>query len=199
MNTTPRTVLSIGLLGSALALTGCSSDADEATPSPTTSTVAEPTETPSETADPTATEEPDDGSLLDGEQEVEIGTYAGTFIAPSVEGGVITVEDPAASEVPAQWVITPIEGSGETYQLMTVALTDGVASCLSLPLEGDVSLATCDAADTAQTFRVTALDSPEMVSLSSSAGFLGVNPDDGMLEVFPSGDQLSSTFTLVAK
>lgn len=199
MNTTPRTVLSIGLLGSALALTGCSSDTDDATPSPTTtSAAAEATETPSETADPSPTEAPEDGSLLDGEQEVEIGTYAGTFLAPSVEGGVVTVEDPAASEVPARWVITPVEGSGETYQLMTVALTDGAASCLALPVEGDVSLATCDAADPAQTFRVTALDSPEQVSLSSSAGFLGVNPDDGMLEVFPSGDQLSSTFTLAA-
>jgi hypothetical protein len=95
-------------------------------------------------------------------------------------------------------VIAPIDGSGETYQLMTVALTDGAASCLSLPMEADVSLATCDAADPAQTFRVTALDSPEQVSLSSSAGYLGVNPDDGMLGVFPTGDQLSSTFTLVA-
>lgn len=199
MNTTPRTVLSIGLLGSALALTGCSSDADDAAPSPTTSTVAEPTETPSETTAPAPTEAPEGGSLLDGQQEVEIGTYAGTFIAPSVEGGVVTVEDPAASEVPAQWVITPVEGSGETYQLMTVALTDGAASCLALPMDADVSLATCDAADPAQTFRVTALDSPEQVSLSSSAGFLGVDPDDGMLEVFPSGDQLSSTFTLVAR
>ena len=144
MNTTPRTVLSIGLLGSALALTGCSSDTDDAAPSPTPSATAEPTETSPETATPTATDMPDDGSLLDGEHEVEIGTYAGTYLAPSVEGGVITVEDPAASEIPARWVIVPIEASGETYQLATVA-----------------------------------------------------DPDDGMLDVFPTGDQVSSTFTLV--
>ena len=154
---------------------------------------------PTETTEPTLTEAPDDGSLLDGEREVEIGTYAGTYLAPSVEGGVVTVEDPAASEIPARWVVVPLDGSGETYQLTTVALTDGAPSCLSLPMDADVSLATCDAADPAQAFRVTTLDTPETVALSSGAGHLGVSPDDGTLEVFPTGDQLSSTFTLVGK
>lgn len=205
MRTTKRTVLSIGLLGSALAITGCSPDAAsgredaQSSTTTTTTTAAEPTAASSETTDPTPTDAPEDGSLLGGDQEVEIRTYAGTYLAPSVEGGVITVADPATSEVPAQWVITPVGDGGERYQLTTVALTDGEATCLALPADGDVSLATCGAADPAQAFQVTSLDSPEQVSLSSGAGYLGVDPDDGTLQVFPSGDQLSSTFTLVAE
>ncbi|QTE28369.1 hypothetical protein [Pengzhenrongella sicca] len=199
MNTTTRTILAIGLLGSVLAISSCSSDAggepEEALSSPTAPSAAEPTETSSEST----TEGPSDESPLSADQVVEIRTYSGTYIAPSTEGGVITVEDPAVSEIPAQWAIVPVEPGSELYQLMTVALTDGHASCLTVPVGGDVSLAKCDAADPGQVLQVRSLDSPEQVSLSSSAGYIGVEPDDNTLTVFPTGDQLSSTLTLVTK
>lgn len=206
MNTTPRTVLSIALLGTGLALAGCSSDSDGGTAT-TASPASGPTTTSDEATEPaapeTATTDPaestDDGALMDGTQPVDIQSYAGTYLAPTVEGGVALVPDPAANEVPAQWVVTPVDAGGVTYQVTTVALTDGEPSCLAVPTDGDPSLATCDAADPDQVFVVTPLDSPEQVALTTAAGYLGVDTESGNLTVYETGDQLSSTFTLVAQ
>ena len=156
----------IGLLGSALALTGsvghrrCHPVTDD-----DLRAAAEPTDMPSETADPSPTRTPT--AVLDGEQEVEIGTYAGPS-SPRWSRVRSSVKHPQHPEVPAQWVITPVEGSGETYQLMTVALTDGAATCLALPMEGDVSLATCDAADPGPDVPGRGAQQPGAVSLSAT-------------------------------
>lgn len=122
MRTRQRSFLTAAALGTGLALVGCSSDGDApATTAPTTEapTVddATPTEDATEPAAPeTATTEPaegpEDGGLMDGNQEVDIQSYAGTYLPPTVEGGVALVPDPAANEVPAQWVVTPVEGGG---------------------------------------------------------------------------------------
>lgn len=206
MNTTPRTVLSIALLGTGLALAGCSSDSDGGTAT-TASPASEPTTTSDEASEPaapeTATTDPaegaDDGGLMDGNQPVDIQSYAGTYLAPTVEGGVALVPDPAANEVPAQWVVTPVDAGGVTYQVTTVALTDGEPSCLSVAMDADPSLASCDEQDPGQVFVVTPLDSPEQVALTTAAGYLGVDTESGNLTVYETGDQLSSTFTLVAQ
>lgn len=211
MRTTHRTVLSLALLGTGLALVGCSSDSDDtgATPAPTTAAptttdTAETTEpaddASSDSASSDGAEAPaaGDASLTDGTQEILIQSYAGTYLAPTVEGGVALVPDPAANEVPAQWVVTPLEGGGVGYQVVTVAETDGQPSCLAVPFGGDPSLATCDGADPDQVFVVTALDSPEQVALTTAAGYLGVDTESGNLAVYDTGDQLSSTFTLEA-
>lgn len=208
MKSTPRTFLSFGILGFALAISSCSSEAESAqgsAPAPATSTfLAAPTVASSDATVPTpvgptspSASASADSALVGGDGEVEIRTYAGTYVAPSVEGGVITVDDPSTAEVPAQWLISRVEAGGGTYQLRTVALTDGQASCLALAADADVALASCDGSDPAQNFSVTSLDRPEQVALSTTAGYLGVDTGDGTLEVFPSGDQLSSTFTLI--
>lgn len=214
MNTTHRTVLSIALLGAGLALTGCSSDSDgdsSATTAPpaaeTTTADADPTTEVDETTEPAAPEtdatEPAEGAegggLMDGTTEVDIQSYAGTYLAPTVEGGVALVPDPAANEVPAQWVVTPVEGGGSGYQVVTVAKTDGQPSCLTVPTGGDPSTTLCDAEDANQVFEVTPLDSAEQVAISSPAGHLGVDTESGNLAVYETGDQLSSTFTLVTQ
>ncbi|MFD7024043.1 hypothetical protein [Promicromonospora sukumoe] len=204
MRTTSRALLPISLLGVALALAGCSPAADgdsssSASSSPTSETTA-PTSEPTE-EDTAATSEPTEdaagGTLLDGSQEVEIESYAGTYLAPTVEGGVALVEDPAANDVPAQWIIGPVEG-GDGYQLTTVALTDGEPSCLTLADGADPSLGSCDPADASQVFSVATLDSPEQVSISNEAGTLAVDAESGSLTVHPDGAEVSSTFTLAA-
>ena len=207
MRTTQRTALSIALLGTGLALVGCSSgDDDAATTDPTTTaptTVeATPTDDATEPAAPeTATTEPaegtEDGGLMDGTQPVDIQSYAGTYLAPTVEGGVALVPDPAANEVPAQWVVTPLPSGGTGYQIVTVAETDGEPSCLAVAMDADPSLASCDEQDPDQVFVVSPLDSPEQVALTTAAGYLGVDTESGNLAVYDTGDQLSSTFTLV--
>lgn len=214
MNTTPRTVLSIAFLSTALLVAGCSSDTEsgsaETSGTPTTD-AADPTTTeaatdPAGTTDPAETTEPGEATepgtsdaLVDSGQPVVVQTYTGTYLAPTVEGGVATVDDPAASEVPAGWVFTPVGSDGQGYQLATVALTDGEPTCLALPEGGDPSTDRCEATSPAQVFEVTPLDVPEQVAISSSAGHLGVDPTSGALEVLPTGDQVSSTFTLAAQ
>ncbi|MGW2092617.1 hypothetical protein [Promicromonospora sukumoe] len=204
MRTTSRALLPISLLGVALALAGCSPAADGDSSSPSSSPTSEataPTSEPTE-EDTDATSEPTEGAaggtLLDGSQEVEIESYAGTYLAPTVEGGVALVEDPAANDVPAQWIIGPVEGGGDGYQLTTVALTDGEPSCLTLADGADPSLGTCDPADASQVFSVATLDSPEQVSISNEAGTLAVDAESGSLTVHPDGAEVSSTFTLAA-
>ena len=204
MNTTPRTVLSIAVLGTGLALAGCSSDSDGDTAT-TASPASEPTTTSAETSEPaapeTATTDPaestDDGALMDGNQPVDIQSYAGTYLAPTVEGGVALVPDPAANEVPAQWVVMPLPGGGTGYQIVTVAETDGEPSCLAVATDAEPALASCDEQDPDQVFVVSPLDSPEQVALATAAGYLGVDTESGNLAVYDTGDQLSSTFTLV--
>jgi len=187
MRSTPRALLTISLCGVALALAGCS---------------AEPTSEPTSEATAPASSEPTegatDGTLTDGSQEVEIESYAGTYLAPTVEGGLALVEDPAAAEVPAQWIIGPVEAGGDDFQLVTVALTDGEPSCLTLSDGGDPSLAGCDVTDASQVFGVTTLDRPEQVSISNEAGVLAVDAESGSLTVHPDGADVSSTFTLAA-
>lgn len=204
MNTTPRTVLSIAVLGTGLVLAGCSSDSDGGTAT-TASPAAEQATTSAETSEPaapeTATTDPaestDDGALMDGNQPVDIQSYAGTYLAPTVEGGVALVPDPAANEVPAQWVVTPLPSGGTGYQIVTVAETDGEPSCLAVAMDAEPSLASCDEQDPDQVFVVSPLDSPEQVALTTAAGYLGVDTESGNLAVYDTGDQLSSTFTLV--
>ncbi|MGI5190333.1 hypothetical protein ACQEVI_19505 [Promicromonospora sp. CA-289599] len=201
MRTTARALLPISLFGLTLALAGCSpeaggdSPASESTPtSETTAPTAEPTQ--EETA-PASSESTADATLIDGSQEVEIESYAGTYLAPTVEGGVALVPDPAANEVPAQWTIGPAEAGGEDFQLTTVALTDGEPMCLTVPADGDPSLATCDADDASQVFSVTTLDRADQVSVSNEAGYLGVDAEGGSLTVSPTGEGVDTTFTLL--
>jgi hypothetical protein len=205
MRTTARALLPISLFGLTLALAGCSpeaggdSPASESSPtSETTAPTAEPTQDETAPASPEPTGSTTDATLIDGSQEVEIESYAGTYLAPTVEGGVALVPDPAANEVPAQWIIGPTEAGGEDFQLTTVALTDGEPMCLTMPADGDPSLATCDAGDASQVFSVTTLDRADQVSVSNEAGYLGVDAEGGSLTVRPTGEGLDSTFTLVA-
>lgn len=190
----------------ALVLAGCSSGADgdnptSPSPSPTSETTAStPEPTPEETApaSPEPTERAADTTLIDGSQKVEIQSYAGTYLAPTVEGGVALVSDPTSNEVPAQWIIGPVEAGGGDFQLTTAALTDGEPMCLTVPVSGDPSLASCDPADASQLFSVTTLDRADQVSVSNEAGHLGVSADGGSLTVDPTGEEVSSTFTLVS-
>lgn len=211
MRTTARALLPISLFGLTLALAGCSPEEGGDSPaspsssptSETTAPTAEPTQDETAPASPEPTESaPDEGAadatLIDGSQEVEIESYTGTYLAPTVEGGVALVPDPAANEVPAQWIIGPVEAGGDDFQLTTVALTDGEPMCLTVPTGGDPSLATCDAGDASQVFSVTTLDRADQVSVSNEAGHLGVDTDSGSLTVRPTGAELDSTFTLAA-
>jgi len=207
MRTTPRALLTISLCGVALVLAGCSPTAggDSTSSSSPTSETTTPTAEPTQEDTATASSEPseptegaDDATLIDGSQEVEIESYAGTYLAPTVEGGVALVDDPAANEVPAQWIIGPVEAGGDEFQLTTVALTDGEPSCLTLADGADPSLATCDSGDASQVFSVTTLDHPEQVSISNEAGTLAVDAEGGSLTVHPDGAEVSSTFTLAA-
>lgn len=209
VRTTPRAFLTISLCGLALALAGCSPAAEgDTSSSPSTSSTSEPTAPSAEpTEDGTPAASPDasesteggaDDALIDGSQEVDIESYAGTYLAPTVEGGVALVSDPAANEVPAQWIIGPVEAGGDEFQLTTVALTDGEPMCLTVPSGGDPSLATCEPGDASQVFSVTTLDRADQVSVSNEAGHLGVDAESGSLTVYPTGDELGSTFTLAA-
>ncbi|WP_223881249.1 hypothetical protein [Nesterenkonia ebinurensis] len=206
MRTTPRALLTISLCGIALTLAGCSPEAEGDNPtspssSPTSETTAptsEPTQEETASPSPEPTEDAADATLIDGSQEVEIQSIADTYLAPTVEGGVALVSDPATNEVPAQWIIGPVEAGGDDFQLTTVALTDGEPMCLTVPAGGDPSLATCDSGDASQVFSVTTLDRPDQVAVSNEAGHLGVDADGASLTVHPTGEELSSTFTLIS-
>lgn len=216
MNTTPRTVLSIAILSSGLLVSGCASDAGDDAAETAGSTTATPqpeatedvtrmpvtddvTRAPLPAETDTATSAPATGEELPWVgQQVLIQTYASTYLAPTVEGGVAVIDDPASSEVPATWTISSV-GDGQGYQVATVALTDGQPACLTLVEGGDPTTSSCDPAAVSQIFDVVTLDRPEQVAISSEAGHLGVDTASGTLTVFPSGDQLSSTFTLITE
>ena len=211
MHPTMRAALTVALLGAGATLAGCTSD-DASAPTTSSETGEQPTsspDAPSPTTEPEApapsseapeptTEPSDDGppaATLGSEMQVQ--TFAGTYLAPSVEGGVITVDDPASSELSASWIATAVPDHPGAYLVETVALTDGEPSCLALA-EGAVALAPCDPDEPALLIKVTPLDSPDRVALSSAAGHLGIDTADDSLRVFPTGDQPGSVFTLVA-
>lgn len=211
MHTTRRAALTLAFLGAGATLAGCTSE-DTPTPAASSTTVEQPTSSPevtSPTTEPEApapsseapepTTEPSDdgtpGAILGSEMQVE--TFAGTYLAPSVEGAVVTVDDPASSELSASWIASAVPDHPGAYLFETVALTDGEPSCLALA-EGAVALAPCDPDEPALLIEVTPLDSPDRVALSSAAGHLGLDTADDSLRIFDSGDQPGSVFTLVA-
>ncbi|GHG48602.1 hypothetical protein GCM10011331_10490 [Flavimobilis marinus] len=208
MHTTTRAALTVALLGAGATLAGCTSD-DNPAPATSSTAVEQPTSSPEapspstetpapSTEEPDATPEPSDDASSDTVlgAEMQVQTFAGTYLAPSVEGGVITVDDAASSELSISWIATAVPDDPGAYLLETVALTDGEPSCLALAEEA-VALAPCDPDEPALVIEVTPLDSPDRVALSSAAGYLGLDTADDSLRVFDSGDQPGSVFTLV--
>ena len=112
----------------------------------------------------------------------------------TVEGGVTTVTDPAeAGGVPTTWVFEP---TGSAFQVRTVATTDAEPSCLSIPGDGVVTVATCDPAAADQQIQVATLDQPDQVNISSEAGVV-VADQEGGLAIEPDPSSPASVFTLV--
>lgn len=166
----------------------------------------ESTGTTAPAPDPVTTTDPaDDGAdddasapagddLLAGTHQVDIQTYGGEWVTTTVEGGVTTVTDPAeAGGVPTTWVFEP---NGSAFQVRTVATTDAEPSCLSIPGDGVVTVATCDPAAADQQIQVGTLDQPDQVNISSEAGIV-VADQEGGLAIEPDPSSPASVFTLV--
>ncbi|GIG36309.1 hypothetical protein [Cellulomonas pakistanensis] len=173
----------------------CTGDTLEAENSATAAPAPDPT-TPEDAgtddSDGATTAAPVD--LLAGTNQVDIQTYGGEWVTTTVEGGVTTVADPAeAGGVPTTWVIEP---NGATFQVRTTATTDGQPSCLSLPGDDVVSVATCDPAAPDQQLDVATLDQPDQVNISSAAGVV-VADQEGGLALEPDPSSPASVFTLV--
>lgn len=190
----PRTV-ALALAAGALVVgtAACSGGDAEAEGTATDVTAPAPeTATPDETATTTA---PAAGGLLDGTRQVDVQTYGGEWVTTTVEGGVTTVTDPAeAGGVPTTWVFEPLDGG--TFQVRTTATTDGQSSCLSVPGDDVVSVATCDPAAPDQQLDVATLDQPDQVNVSSAAGVV-VADQEGGLALDPDPSSPASVFTLV--
>lgn len=165
---------------------------------------ADGTDTTAPAPDPVTTTAPDDADddttapaendLLAGTHQVDIQTYGGEWVTTTVEGGVTTVTDPAeAGGVPTTWVFEP---NGSAFQVRTVATTDGEPSCLSIPGDGVVTVATCDPAAADQQIQVGTLDQPDQVNISSAAGVI-VADQEGGLAIEPDPSSPASVFTLV--
>ncbi|WP_213281114.1 hypothetical protein [Cellulomonas hominis] len=161
--------------------------ADASTPAPP------PVTTTEDAAGGTASAPAPDG-LLTGTRQVDIQTYGGAWVTTTVEGGVTTVADPAeAGGVPTTWVFVP---DGATFQVRTTATTDGKPSCLSVPGDGVVTVATCDPAAPDQQVDVATLDQPDQVNISSAAGVV-VADQEGGLALEPDPSSPAGVFTLV--
>ena len=165
---------------------------------------ADGTDTTAPAPDPATTTAPDDADddatapaendLLAGTHQVDIQTYGGEWVTTTVEGGVTTVTDPAeAGGVPTTWVFEP---NGSAFQVRTVATTDAEPSCLSIPGDGVVTVATCDPAAADQQIQVGTLDQPDQVNISSEAGVV-VADQEGGLAIEPDPSSPASVFTLV--
>ena len=147
------------------------------------------------TPDEPVTTAPAGGGLLDGTRQVDVQTYGGEWVTTTVEGGVTTVADPAeAGGVPTTWVFEPLDGG--MFQVRTTATTDGQSSCLSVPGDDVVSVATCDPAAPDQQLDVATLDQPEQVNISATAGVV-VADQEGGLALDPDPSSPASVFTLV--
>ena len=191
----PR-VLALALTTGALVAgtAACSGGDAEAEETGTDATTPAPEATTPEDADGDATT-PAGGGLLDGTRLVDIQTYGAEWVTTTVEGGVTTVADPAeAGGVSTTWVFTPLDDG--TFQVRTTATTDGQSSCLSLPGDDVVTVATCDEAAADQRLDVGALDQPEQVNISSAAGVV-VADQEGGLALDPDPSSPASVFTLV--
>lgn len=178
------------------ACTGGSSDDDtEATgttaPAPDSGTTTGADDDADSDDDATA---PGENDLLAGTHQVDIQTYGGEWVTTTVEGGVTTVTDPAeAGGVPTTWVFEP---NGSAFQVRTVATTDAEPSCLSIPGDGVVTVATCSPAAADQQIQVGTLDQPDQVNISSEAGVVVADQEGGLaIEADPSSP--ASVFTLV--
>ncbi|RMI12872.1 hypothetical protein [Cellulomonas triticagri] len=174
----------------------CSGDAEAEDTTGTDVTTPAPEDTADETATTPPTEEPVDGAgLLDGTRQVDIQTYGSAWVTTTVEGGVTTVTDPAeAGGVPTTWVFEPVAGG--TFQVRTTATTDGQPSCLSIPGDDIVTVATCDPAAADQQLDVGTLDQPDQVNISGPGGVV-VADQEGGLAVDPDPSSPASVFTLV--
>lgn len=80
--------------------------------------------------------------------------------------------------------------------MRTTATIDGQPSCLSLPGDDVVSIATCDPAAPDQQLDVATLDQPDQVNISSAAGVV-VADQEGGLALDPDPSSPASVFTLV--
>lgn len=194
----PRTV-TLALAAGALVLgtAACSGDAEaEDTTGPDVVTPApEPVATADDTATDPATGATGGAGLLDGTRQVDVQTYGSEWVTTTVEGGVTTVADPAeAGGVPTTWVFEPLDAG--TFHVRTTATTDGQPSCLSLPGDDVITVATCDPAAPDQQLDVATLDQPDQVNISSAAGVV-VADQEGGLALDPDPSSPASVFTLV--
>lgn len=194
----PRT-LALALAAGALAVgtaacTGGSAEAEDPA-TDVTSPEPDPVVTTEDPADDAATPPTGGGGLLDGGHQVDIQTYGGEWVTTTVEGGVTTVADPAeAGGVPTTWVFEPLDGG--VFHVRTTATTDGQGSCLSLPGDDVITVATCDPAAADQQLAVATLDQPEQVNISAAAGVV-VADQEGGLALDPDPSSPASVFTLV--
>lgn len=208
MTTTTRTparrraprALALALTAGALvagtaACSGGDADADDTTTTDASAPAPAPEPATGSTDAGGATTPASGGGVLDGTRQVDIQTYGSAWVTTTAEGGVTTVTDPAeAGGVPTTWVFEPLDGG--MYQVRTTATTDGEGQCLSVPGDGVVTVATCDAAAVDQQLQVAALDQPEQVNISTSAGVV-VADQEGGLAIDPDPSSPASVFTLV--
>lgn len=80
-----------------------------------------------------------------------IHTTAGAWVTPTDEGAVVATTTPQTVTVPTAWQLVPV---GDRHQLMTVALTDGRPTCLSVAEPEAVGLEFCDSTSPAQLLRL---------------------------------------------
>lgn len=183
-----------------LGLTACTAGTQEPAASPVPrSTAPEPSPTAEPTTEPTAPSSPADGAaLVDGTRQVDVQTYGGLWVATSVEGGITTVADPAASAVPTTWVVEPVApaGGGARALLRSTATVDDRDLCLNTPGDGVLGLETCDPASPSQQLAVGATDQPDRVNITTADGYLVAAPDGG-LALAPDAASPGTVFTLV--
>lgn len=180
------TLFSAAALG--LGLTACTG-AGEPQDSPAPGTTApspddSPTpEQPDAPTDPPAPSD-DDQAIFDGSRQVDVLTYGDLWVTTTVEGGLTTVDDRDASELPTTWVIEPATGDGADddarHLLRSTATVDGRDMCLNAPGDGALGLAECDASAPSQQLDIGSTDRPDDVNISTADGYLLAEPDGGL-------------------
>lgn len=124
---------------------------------------------------------------------VDIRTYSGRWVVPSVEWSVTTVARRSAADLPTSWRMRPVAPGSSTYKIVTVATTDGEPACLTA-VEETVGLEDCAPGMRDQRFRVASGDSENQVTITGRLGVLNTDPDGSLY--LGDADEPSAVFTL---